>query len=198
MGIDPSDEKCVPFYEKMKELNMVSCLSMRQRYSVFKWQKAGRGLGTRLVTPVFSPSSLSPPSLSPPSFSPFLSSLPFLFSLFFLLNRLYLFTQVMNTQWMQPSLTTVWGIPSSSESETSCDITNRTTVQLHSTPWHHGDIMVTSWDIMVTYWPVTSTTDLWTVEWKWLPLTVQLRYVCACVLERVGVLCGWFGSMHAV
>ena len=24
MGIDPSDEKCVPFYEKMKELDMVS------------------------------------------------------------------------------------------------------------------------------------------------------------------------------
>ena len=157
---------------------------MRQRYSVLKWRKAGRGLGTRLVTQVFFPSSLS---LIPPF--PFFSLPP---------------PQTGSTcslRWWTLSGCSLPGQPSGESppsQKVRHHVTYRPKVQLHSTPWHHGGIMVTSWDIMVTYWPDASTTDLWTVELKWLPLTVQLRYVCACVLERVGVLCGWFGSMHAV
>ena len=29
MGINPSDKECEPFYDKMKELDMVSCVCMR-------------------------------------------------------------------------------------------------------------------------------------------------------------------------
>ena len=116
MGIDPSDEKCVPFYEKMKKLDMVSLRQLLIHE-------------TKLFKSFLLPFSLSPPSLPLLSFS-FLSPCSS--------NRLYLFTQVMNTQWMQPSLTTVWEIPSSSESETSCDIMHRPTLVLPDN--EHSDI----------------------------------------------------------
>ena len=112
---------------------------------------------------------------------PLFLSFTFLFSLPPPSNRLYLFTQVMNTQWMQPSLTTVWEIPSSSESETSCDIMHRPTLVLPDNEhdvivtyrdimvtswWHHGDLMVT---YVVTWWPhgdiVVTCGDLMVTSW---------------------------------
>ena len=37
MGIDPSDERIEPFYNKMKELNMVMFLNIVARLSVAKY-----------------------------------------------------------------------------------------------------------------------------------------------------------------
>ena len=66
MGIDPSDEKCVPFYEKMKKLDMVSLCQLLLHETKLLESVSFFPLFTSL--PPFL-SSVPHPSL-PPSLSP--------------------------------------------------------------------------------------------------------------------------------
>ena len=50
MGIDPSDERIEPFYNKMKELNMVMFLNIVARLSVAKYSNNDNSVLLNIVT----------------------------------------------------------------------------------------------------------------------------------------------------